>query len=291
MRIPALALLPLVVLSAPAEKKHRAVFYWNMRQQDVISLVHHVPQNDAIRLAQLRQTFHDLHCLSPDIQEQHSSQGVNLLCQLPGETPGMIVVAAHYQHIGNGESAVGDWSGSTMLPFLYHALTAQPRRHTYLFAAFAGEDGARDWMRSLTSDQRKHIQYMIALDALGLSPVSFYLHPLDMHFTATETTLVDTLELSARESGLPIPQPLTPHRWFRIDDTKQFRYRNIPSIVIYSEGADHGTLPGGDLDTAAAIQDDLYYDTYHLLCTFIAELDQVSDTDSFSSSPQRFHMW
>ncbi|MFT4111671.1 M28 family peptidase [Silvibacterium sp.] len=263
---------------------------WTLPQKRVDMLVHHVPKDNAIRVAQLRQTFQDFHCESTDLQEQALLSGPNVLCTLPGNSPEAIVIAAHYQVGETGQGAVENWSGATMLPFLYHALTAQPREHTYIFAAFAGEAGAQAWMNRLTKKQRHNLTAMIALDSLGLGPAAFYLRPVENHPSTPELGLVSQLELAAHESGLPEALQVVPGKWFRTDDTRQFRFKGVPSILIHSVDAAHSDLPGSADDTAAAIQSDSYYENYRLLCGFVADLDQAPSIQQNDPDPRRFSM-
>jgi hypothetical protein len=272
----ALALLLLITLVAvDAAAQRHGVFFWTLKRQDVESLVRHVPQENGIRRAQLRQTFEDMDCKGDDLREEAFAAGTNLVCTLPGSAKDTILFVAHYEHDGPGKSAIENWSGATMLPFLYHALMAAPRTHTFVFAELDGEAGGRAYLQSLSHLQRHNLKALVAVDALGLGPPSFYLRPNSYAPSPTELQLQATLALAAHEKGVPAPAAEIPGGWFKIDDTKQFRFTNIPSILIHSVGRETRDIPGSQRDTLDAINGDAYFSTYSLLCYYIAELDEM----------------
>jgi hypothetical protein len=287
MRALALLLLVTFVASPDGATQRHGIFFWTLKQQDVESLVRHVPQEDSLRLAQLRQTFQDMECKGDDLREQAFGAAKNLLCTMPGSSEETILFVAHYQHCGPGKSLIENWSGATMLPFLYHALLAAPRKHTFVFAELDGEAGARSYLQSLPHAQRRNLKAVVAVDALGLGPTVFYLRPNGYLPGPTESLLQSTLLLAAHEKGLPDPSAKIPGGWFRIDDTRQFRFANIPSILIHS--VDHQTrdIPGSQKDTLEAINGDSYFTTYSLLCYYIAELDEMKTgtDDSPAANP------
>ena len=64
-----------------------------------------------------------------------------------------------------------------LLPILYKSLQAEPRHHTFVFAALCGSDGAQQLLGSWDEDHRHRIKAVIAIDALGLGPIQFHLFP------------------------------------------------------------------------------------------------------------------
>jgi len=276
MRLLASLLLVLLTAAAHAADSRHSVFFWTLAQKDIDSLVHHVPQQDSVRLAQLRQTFRDMQCTGSDLREQTFAAGSNLVCTVHGGSADTILFVAHYEHEGAGMSAVEDWSGATMLPFLYHALMSSPRKHTFVFVELDGDEGARSYLRSLTPAQLRAVRAVVALDALGLGAPGFYLRLNGSTPTRTELLLESTLLLAAQDKGIAMPQAEIPGAWFRLDDTRQFRFRGIPSIVIHSVDRKTREIPGSAQDTLDAIDPDAYFSSYNLLCYYIAELDETT---------------
>ena len=73
-----------------------------------------VPQSNPLRLAQLKRAFKDVECSDAGTA---NPQGSNLLCTLPGKSTDTVLIAAHYRQVGEGMSAVDDWSGSLCFRF------------------------------------------------------------------------------------------------------------------------------------------------------------------------------
>jgi hypothetical protein len=264
-------LLPAVACAQSSDQQK--VIFWNMQRQSVDMLIHHVPQSDVDRLSQLKQTFSDLECKGDNLYERPAGDGTNLICKLPGTAPPTtretILLTANYKHEGKGMSAIDNWSGAIMLPFLYHALAAVPRRHTFIFAEVNGEAGTTALFHSMPSPRA-----VVAFDALGLGPPAFYIHPIGSVPTFTETLLKAALLHAADEAGRPEPEAVIPGPWFKVDTTRDFRYREIASILIHSGSGATRHLPGSTDDLAGQINSDAYFDSYKLLCFYVVALDQ-----------------
>ncbi|MBB6146105.1 hypothetical protein HNQ77_004075 [Silvibacterium bohemicum] len=288
MRLLALLLILLSVdTNAPGQR--RGLFFWTMPLQDIVAMVRHVPQDDGIRLAQLKQTFKDMQCTGEEIREQAFNGGANLVCTLSGSSPDTILFVAHYEHNGPGQSAVENWTGATTLPFLYHALAATPRKHTFVFLEVKGDAGAKSYLRSLSKADLHALKAVIAVDALGLGATRFYLRPIGFYTSSAESLLQNTLALAAQDKGLPPPQQEIPGSWLKIDDTKLFRFKGIPSILIHSVDRDTREIPGSEKDTLAALNDDAYFASYDMLCYYGAELDdtQIGAPADTTRAPSR----
>ena len=270
------------------------IVLWKISPKSVDLLLGHVPQTDAIRLAQLKQTFTDLQCGGKRLQEKTAPEGRNLLCTLPAagpktasgkDDPSIILVLAHYEHDGQGRSAVEDWSGALMLPFLYHALSAAPRRHTFIFAEVDGERGATALFNSFTVAQRREILGVVALDALGLGPTRFYINPNDSSANLAWMQLERSLLQAASDQRLPAPGETLPGSWSRIDVTRPFRHHDIPSILVHSVEWSAREIPGSARDTEAEIDRDAYMQTITLLADYAAELDSLRPSPQQQASP------
>jgi len=274
MRVLAISLLLLLPSFAADTDQPPKIIFWNMQRHSVDMLVHNVPQRDAERLAQLKQTFHDLECKGDNLRERPAGEGTNLICTLPGTpAPGTkletIVLTAHYEHEGAGMSAVDNWSGAMMLPFLYHALSAGPRQHTFVFAEVDGEAGSKDLLRAMPGARA-----VIAFEALGLGPPCFYIRSSGSVPNYTEALLKAALVRAADEIGKPQPEASIPGSWFRVDDTRQYRYAGVAAILLHSVSKATKHLPGSVDDTPERIDGDKYFDSYNLFCYYVVGLDQ-----------------
>jgi Peptidase family M28 len=309
MRVLALTLALLLTAAASAQApiqksnpklpQNSGVIFWKMSPSSVDMLLSNIPQSNTIRLAQLRQTFTDLQCGGSRLREQSFAEGKNLICTLPAASttakpgaksdsnaqPGIILFLAHYEHEGAGQSAVDNWSGAIMLPFLYHALSAAQHRHTFLFAAVDGESGARALYGSFTARQRHAIRGVIALDALGLGPAEFYINPNDSSTFLAWWNLNHQLLHAAADLRVPDPFQGIPGGWFKVDVTREFRHNGIPSILIHSVTFHTRDLPGSAQDTSSAIDRDTYFNTLSLLSDYASELDLMPSAPAGSASP------
>jgi Peptidase family M28 len=266
--------------SAPS----RVLFFYTAPRSTVELEVHTVPPTNEARLDRLRAAFQAADCGGALMKEQpvagkHGGAGTNLICTWPGDPRGgMIVVAAHYEHDGKGEGALDDWSGAALLPFLYQAVQGQPRANTFVFLESWQSEGVQTWLKSIDRERRKRIRAMIDLDALGLGVTRYF---TTFSFGETPPPAASHLQLellwAAIDDGLTKP-PLetSPHHWLSVDGTDPFRAMMIPTIVLHSVPPESGHLPGSAADLASAIDGNAYFQSYTLICTYLASLDRMA---------------
>jgi Zn-dependent M28 family amino/carboxypeptidase len=223
------------------------------------------------RRATLEKLFTDQGC---DIATQpvRGSKEPNVICTLNGTDPaaGVIVVGGHFDLITAGMGAIDDWSGSVMLPSLYQSLKGQPRRHDYVFVAFAAEEtglhGSHEYVNKLTNEQRLTIRAMINLECLGLEGPKVWGSRADPKL----------LEAYARVIGaLHIPPAVVNVEKVGMDDSYPFHDAKIPTLTIHS--ITQKTLPWlhSSQDKASAIRPEDYYATYRAVATLLAYLDSM----------------
>jgi hypothetical protein len=172
-----LALLaPLFGVLCVAFAQNGSLAYWNLPPERVDSLLLHVPTDDHERYRRLRDEFAGLHC-SPDLMQKQPTghqDATNLICTLPGKGEDQIVVAARYERKGESTGAGRRWSEALMLPLLYNALQAQPRLHTFVFAALNGEAGEKAFFDPLRKKTGQSPAALVVLDRIGLGAPSIY---------------------------------------------------------------------------------------------------------------------
>jgi hypothetical protein len=246
--------------------------------------VHSIPPTNAERLHRLRDDFAAANCGAERMRQQsvtdkQGKSGTNLICVWPGQTPGTVVVVAHYEHEGVGQGALADWSGAALLPFLYQAIQGQPRTNTYVFLEAWKREGADAWLKSLNKIDRKRIRAVIDLDALGLSYTRFFttFSPFE-NVPLGATHLQAQLLWAALSDGLTqAPEQESPHHWLTIDPTDPFRALMVPTIIIHSVPVASARIPGSAADIASAVNGNAYFTTYHLMCAYLASLDRVAE--------------
>ena len=64
-----------------------------------------------------------------------------------------------------------------MLPSVYQSLKSKARRDTFVFVAFAGEEGgllgSHAYIKQLSAEERRLIHAMVNLECLGASPPKY----------------------------------------------------------------------------------------------------------------------
>jgi putative aminopeptidase FrvX len=230
--------------------------------------------NNKQREATLRQMFSDAGCDDQHLSEQsvNGSRQPNVICSLPGSSDRVIIVAAHYDRVSEGDGVVDNWSGASLLPSLYEAVKAQPRKHTYVFIGFTDEErglvGSRFYVRQMTKEQVVATDAMVNMDTLGIAPSEVWASHSDKRLLSSLIYIAKSLNL-----------PLTGVNAEQIGstDSEPFAERKIPRITIHSltQAAWNAGLLHSSKDRISAIHRDDYYETCHLLAAYIALLDQT----------------
>jgi hypothetical protein len=158
-----------------------------VKQESVEARLRRVAMKNSEREATLRAIFEEAGCAAPRLQEQpvKHERLPNVVCTLPGETDGMVIASGHFDHVELGTGAVDDWSGVSLLPSLYQSLATHPRKHTFVFVGFSGEErgmvGSQFYLKSLTPEERSKIRAVVNLECLGLSSTEVWLDGSDQN--------------------------------------------------------------------------------------------------------------
>jgi hypothetical protein len=233
---------------------------------EVLQHFQEMPLNDLERAARIKLLFTREGCDGGLLQEQpvEGAATPNIICRLPGEGEATVVVGAHYDR-NSSARPIDNWSGAALLPALYHSLHERKRRHNFVFVAFAdtgGElTGARSFAAHLSPLQLRGIEAMVNLDVLGLSPTKFWGSRSDKELVHDLVVMEYTLRIPASQIDLETAAST---------DTEPFASLQIPSITIHS--LTQQNLADGATTTFRPTN---YYDTYRLLCGYLAYLDIV----------------
>ncbi|HTW50012.1 MAG TPA: hypothetical protein VMD92_18790 [Acidobacteriaceae bacterium] len=211
------------------------------------ALLAHPPKHDPDRYAALRQAFIGFHCTADLMQEQpvgtHGDK--NLICTLPGQTPVSILVVARYDgHAGPGFQST--WVDAAVLPLLDHALQAQPRRHTIIFAALIGDNGETSFFTALRNSGKPLPSAMIILDGLGWGSPLWYTvpsvkatptHPAELGVNGFLGGIASAI---CRFMKVPEPAPLSPAHYLTnagFSAAEYYRLQRYESSLFRSAGA------------------------------------------------------
>jgi Zn-dependent M28 family amino/carboxypeptidase len=228
--------------------------------------------NDTTREAALVRMFSEAGCSTGSLSEQRVAgrKQPNVICVLPGTTQSMIVVGGHFDHIAEGQGIADNWSGASLLPSLFQSLAGSPRKHTFVFVGFSGEEeglvGSAFYVKQLAKDQLASIEAMINLDTLGLGPTEVWV-------SQSDPLLVNRLVAIARSIKLPITG-MNVNGVGRSDE-ESFIQKGVCTITVHSVTPETLHVLHSSSDNPTAIRFSDYYDTYRLLASYLAVLDTV----------------
>jgi Peptidase family M28 len=230
----------------------------------VLERMKNIPQSNEERSERLKDLFIQAGCGSLSEQKVAGQAEPNIICQLGTGEGAMVIVGAHYDR-SSSPRRLDDWSGASLLPALYQSLRQKKRDHSFIFVAFAdngnGPTGAEFFIRSLSQSQLDRTEAMVNIDALGLSPTKVWAAHSDKDLVHSLIVMVYALKIPASQVDIAAAGNT---------DSDPFAARQIPQITIHSltqqnvrNGASTQFLPGK------------YYDTYRLLCGYLAYLDHT----------------
>jgi peptidase M28-like protein len=232
----------------------------------------YVSKNDK-REPAVRKIFEDAGCLDDNLTEQpvKGLKAPNLICNLPGATEIEIVVGAHFDLVEAGSGVIDNWSGASLLPSLYQGLAVVPRRHTFRFVAFSGEEkglvGSKAYVREL-GKTHEQVMAMVNMDTLGMAETEVWSSHADPKLLQLMEVIATALKLPV--SGMNFERVGT-------TDSEPFRDKKIPVITIHSLTQQTLTVLHSAKDRIEAVHRDEYYRTYRLVLGYLALLDQKLD--------------
>jgi len=242
-----------------------------LKRETVLERLRSCPRSNVDRERQLLTYFTQAGCsgsaLSLD-QPKHSSTG-NVVCTLRGSSARQIIVGAHFDHVERGIGAVDNWSGASLLPSLFQAISSEPRNHTFVFVGFYGEEqglvGSAHYVREAGEDSLEHVDAMVNMDTLGLGPTNMWTSHADPKLAKLAFSLANALKL---------PLSTVNVERYGKTDSESFRDKQIPSIAFSS--LTQATLPILHTigDQLSQMKEDDYYDSYKFLSAYLAYLDK-----------------
>ena len=245
---------------------------------------------EAERVRTLRNLFQKAGCPQVLEQEVPKEEFPNLICLLPGQEEGTIIVGASLDYAPDEAKNPARWSALALLPMLAESLTSVPHRFTLMFIAFTGHEhgmrGAAWYLSQLTEAQRRPIHAMVDLDNLGKTPAVYALAQPDntlanwLQVAAVSLQLPNPPRVDASTSNLPLENGVLAVKdedlWA---NAKPFEREHIPAIAVQSATPtmlpalrQQGSLP--DRFTGTGFDMDAYEDTYRLMCVYVLYLDR-----------------
>jgi Peptidase family M28 len=236
-----------------------------LERSEVVHRAETTPATDQERAAQLKTWFDQAGCGVIDLTEQKvaGAAAPNVICRLPGKSSSTIVIGAHFDHASSGQRPLDNWSGAALLPGLYRCLKDRKRHFNFIFVAFAdnGNDllGSKSFADHLEEQGAHNVRAMINLDTLGLSPTKIWTAHSDKELVKTLIQCVYMLKLPASQVDITATGN---------SDSDPFAERSLPQITVHSITQEHlrKAVP-------TKFRPGNYYDSYRLLCGYLALLD------------------
>ena len=231
---------------------------------EILERVKEAPASDAERASQIKTLFAQAGCNGASLREQAVTGAAtpNIICELHGQDSETLIVGAHYEKNSTARP-LDNWNAAVLLPALYKSLRGQKRHHHFVFVAFADQggelSGSRFFAGHLTPVQLRQAEAMVNLDVLGLSPTKVWTSHSDKDLVHDLLIMVYALKLPA--SQIDMERAST-------TDSEAFSFIQVPTITIHSL-----TEPNLISGEPTEFRPGNYYDTYRLLCGYLAYLD------------------
>jgi len=280
-----LGLALLTVLSVPSRGDN--IVYVRVHRPLIEEQLKLAPASPTARLRTLRALFQKGGC--PQVVEQQvpEEEFPNLVCILPGQEDGTILVSAPFD--AQPDDPGRRWTSLTLLPLLVESISLVPHRFTVMVAAFTGHAhanrGATWYLEHLSEAQHKSIQVAIDLDDPGRTPPVYALAKPDralstwLDIAAQSLQFPRSVQVEARLSAASqtnLPAVQDPAAW---TSTQPFVRSHIPVVAWRSASPDvlptlqkQGLIPASV--TGSVLDLDTYENTYRLLCVYVLYLDR-----------------
>lgn len=233
----------------------------------VLKRIAEPPSDDAGRAERIKTLFADEGCAGNHLQEQAVDESArpNIICELPGHGQETVVVGAHYDRAISAGRPIDNWSAASLLPSLYHGLRNRKRHHRFIFVAFSDHggnvSGALFFVAHMKTADLNRVSAMVNLDVLGLSPTKVWSRRSDKELVQDLLVMAYALKLPASQVDMDRAG---------VSDADAFLDRRIPNITIHS--LTETNLAEG---TATPLRPSNYYDSYRLVCGYLAYLDLI----------------
>lgn len=280
--------------SAAAAQKNGLAF-WEPDAAKVDVLLRANPKKDEARYGILRRSMVNLGCTGALMREQTAGkEGKNLICTLEGRAPDRILVITRIDDRGRDRPT---WGDAVMLPMLYHALQAQAREHTFVFAALDGRDGEKAYIAELHASAHTPPVMAVVLDSLGSGVPLLHTEPADRAEAGARAAQTDQIVWTQATKirqlmGIPDsalwPQGLAGTAVQSYMDWQQWLFgdalfravRQMPGVLIFSSHV------SGHAD---AVNADVFHQDFDfvawLLCGIDVKLSEPSPTDHEGAQP------
>ena len=201
----------------------------------------------------------------------------NVVCILPGENQRAILVGAHFDKTRFGEGKIDNASGVVILSALVRSLQNSPRRHTFIFSAFAEEEaglrGSATMVKNgLDGMSGKEfvaaLSAMVNIDSVGAGVTAVALSSSDKVLASIAESLAEKLNVGFRYVNVD---------QVGLSDGQSFQKQKVRTIEFHSLDSDSFPILHTPKDNMTALRGKEYLEAYRLLAFYLAQLDVMLD--------------
>jgi len=229
-----------------------------------------VPCKNSERLNGAKLLFEKMGASPDAISIEKHKKIQNLVVRMPGASPEMIVVGAHYDKASQGCGAVDNWSGIVTIAHLFRTLRDLKLQKTILFVAFGEEEGGLFGSHAMVDAIRKEEleQYctMINIDSLGLAQPQILDNTSSRKLAALTLDLAKEMKISVAHANIGEADA----------DSSSFLKRKIPAITLHGLSRDYESVIHTRNDQASAVNELSVYLGYRLSLALVMRLDESS---------------
>lgn len=187
---------------------------------------------------------------------QEEMQGVNVVAQIDGKSDSVIVITAHYDHLGIRDSLIfngadDDASGTAALLALADYFVKEQPNHTLLFAAFDAEEMGLQGARAFVEDSvlMEKVVLNINMDMISNNDKNELYAAGTYHYPNTKPVLesIETGEINLL-FGHDTPD-LGYNDWTNASDHGAFHAKGIPFVYFGVEDHEHYHKHTDDFET------------------------------------------
>ncbi|MEQ9309740.1 MAG: M28 family peptidase [Balneolaceae bacterium] len=207
----------------------------------------------------------------------NSVSGTNIIGFLEGESDSVIVISAHYDHLGVRDSLIfngadDNASGVSGLLAISDYFSQNKPKHTMIFAAFDAEEGGLNGARAFVQDSLflQRVVLNINLDMISNNNMDEIYAVGTSHYPFLKPILesVDTVELTL-SFGHDTPE-LGYNDWTFSSDHGPFHEKEIPFVYFGVEDHDHYHRHTDEFET---IPQDFFKKSVQLILNAVIALD------------------
>lgn len=204
--------------------------------------------------------------------------GTNVIGMIDGETDSVILISAHYDHVGIRDSLIyngadDNASGTAGLLAMMEYFTQKKPKHTLVFAAFDAEEGGLRGARALAEDSvfLKKLKLNVNMDMISQNDKNELYAVGTYHYPWLKPILerVETGEISLL-FGHDRPED-GDQDWTNASDQGAFNRKGIPIVYFGVEDHEHYHKPTDDFET---IPQEFYKASVQVILNAILELDK-----------------